>query len=68
MAAMIELGVATRRIFAIHDQPAYAGLAPPAVAAAHRAGRRRRLVLLPLFVGLTDDEQDEVVTALAKCL
>ena len=27
-----------------------------------------RTILLPMFVGLTDDEQDQVVTALAKCL
>jgi dTDP-4-amino-4,6-dideoxygalactose transaminase len=66
MTAMLDLGVATRRIFAIHDQPAFADLPPRHLprttdAAAHT-------LLLPLFVGLTDGEQDEVVTALEKCL
>jgi dTDP-4-amino-4,6-dideoxygalactose transaminase len=63
---MLELGVATRRLFAIHDQPAYAGL--PAVPLPHTEEAAARSLLLPMFVGLTDDEQDQVVTALEKCL
>lgn len=66
MHAMMELGVATRRIFAIHDQPAYADLPP--VSLPHTEEAAARTILLPMFVGLTDDEQDEVVTALEKCL
>jgi len=66
MKTMFELGVATRRIFAIHDQPAFAdvpsGPLPETVSAANKT------ILLPMFVGLTDDEQDEVVEALAKSL
>ena len=66
MHAMMELGVATRRLFAIHDQPAYADLPP--VALPHTEDAAEHTILLPMFVGLTDDEQDQVVTALEKCL
>jgi perosamine synthetase len=66
MVAMMELGVATRRIFAIHTQPAYADL--PSVPLPHTDEAAARTILLPMFVGLTDDEQDQVVTALEKCL
>lgn len=66
MHAMMELGVATRRIFAIHDQPAYADL--PQVPLPRTEEAAARTILLPMFVGLTDDEQDQVVTALEKCL
>jgi perosamine synthetase len=66
MAAMLDLGVATRRIFAIHDQPAYADRPRPSLPRTELAAATT--LLLPLFVGLTDDEHDEVVTALAKCL
>jgi perosamine synthetase len=66
MTAMLDLGVATRRVFAIHDQPAYAGR--PSTALPRTESAAAMTLLLPLFVGLTDDEQDEVVTALAKCL
>ncbi|WP_193614056.1 DegT/DnrJ/EryC1/StrS family aminotransferase [Nocardioides lijunqiniae] len=66
MVAMLELGVATRRIFAIHTQPAYADL--PSVRLPHTDEAAARTVLLPMFFGLTDDEQDQVVTALEKCL
>lgn len=66
MRAMMELGVATRRLFAIHDQPAYSDLPPAALP--HTEAAASRTVLLPMFVGLTDDEQDQVVTALEKCL
>ncbi|MCW2540875.1 MAG: DegT/DnrJ/EryC1/StrS aminotransferase [Frankiales bacterium] len=67
MHAMMDLGVATRRIFAIHDQPAFADLGeapelPETMSAAKHA------ILLPMFVGLTDSEQDDVVAALIKSL
>lgn len=67
MKAMMDLGVATRRIFAIHNQPAFADNGPiPHLP--HTDEAASRTMLLPMFVGLTDDEQDEVVAALAKCL
>jgi dTDP-4-amino-4,6-dideoxygalactose transaminase len=66
MHAMMDLGIATRRIFAIHDQPAFAGFARRPLPVTEEAAART--LLLPLFVGLTDDEQDQVVNALDKCL
>ena len=66
MRSMLELDVATRRIFAIHDQPAYRDIASPPLPATESAAAST--ILLPMFVGLTDDEQDQVVAALAKCL
>lgn len=66
MVSMLELGVATRRILAIHDQPAYAGPNVPSLPVTEKATKRS--ILLPLFVGLTDAEQDQVVEALAKSL
>jgi dTDP-4-amino-4,6-dideoxygalactose transaminase len=66
MRAMLDLGVATRRIFSIHDQPAYAGSAR--VLLPHTEAAAATTILLPMFVGLTDDEQDQVVNALEKCL
>jgi perosamine synthetase len=66
MVAMMELGIATRRIFAIHTQPAYADL--PTGRLPHTDEAAARTILLPMFVGLTDDEQDQVVNALDKCL
>lgn len=65
MRAMLELGVATRRILAIHDQPAYGGVQAPLP---HTEDAAARTILLPLFVGLTDAEQDQVVDALRRSL
>jgi dTDP-4-amino-4,6-dideoxygalactose transaminase len=67
MKAMMDLGIATRRIFATHNQPAFADNGPvPYLPVTDEAASRT--ILLPMFVGLTDDEQDEVVAGLAKCL
>lgn len=66
MTAMLDLGVATRRIFAIHDQPAFADLPRRHLPRTEEAAAKT--LLLPLFVGLSDSEQDEVTTALEKCL
>jgi perosamine synthetase len=64
MKAMLDLGVATRRILAIHDQPAYGDDR----SLPHTEDAAARTILLPLFVGLTDDEQDQVVDALRRSL
>jgi perosamine synthetase len=66
MSAMMAQGVATRRIFSIHHQPAYASLVTPELPETDEAAART--MLLPLFAGLTDEEQDAVVTALRQCL
>ncbi|GAA4710731.1 DegT/DnrJ/EryC1/StrS family aminotransferase [Nocardioides conyzicola] len=66
MRSMLELDVATRRIFAIHDQPAYRDVPSHPLPATEAAAAST--ILLPMFVGLTDDEQDQVVAALSKCL
>lgn len=67
MRSMMDLGVATRRIFAIHNQPAFAdlGVAPTLP---ETDSAEAHAILLPMFVGLTDDEQDQVVNALDKSL
>ncbi|MEO6702926.1 MAG: DegT/DnrJ/EryC1/StrS family aminotransferase [Jatrophihabitantaceae bacterium] len=67
MHSMMELGVATRRIFDIHKQEAFADLGEvPSLPVTERAAAEA--ILLPMFVGLTDSEQDDVVAALAKSL
>lgn len=67
MQAMADLGVATRRILAIHTQPAYRADHPDlSLPETERA--TDRAILLPMYVGLTDDEQDQVVAALAASL
>lgn len=66
MVGMLERGVATRRLFAIHDQPAYAGTARVELPVTERASASH--LLLPLFVGLTDDELETVVAALRDCV
>ncbi len=49
---------------AIHLEAAYAG-SPRGSLAAHRGGRRARSIMLPLFPGLTDEQQDYVIDRLA---
>jgi len=68
MQAMMERGVATRRIFSIHHQPAYTGGGVQVPDLPHTDAAEREVILLPMFVGLTDAEQDEVVEALVACL
>jgi perosamine synthetase len=62
MTAMMDAGVATRRIFSIHDQPAYRDDRAPHLP--HTEAAAAECILLPMFVGLTEDEQDQVVRAL----
>jgi perosamine synthetase len=66
MADLAAEGIATRRgVMAIHLEPAYreAGMRLPETEAA-----TRETLLLPLFVGMTEAEQDEVVDALRRSL
>jgi perosamine synthetase len=63
MRRLLHDGVATRRgVMAIHEEPAYAGVAAelPNTEAASRDS-----LMLPLYAGLADDEQDYVIDCLA---
>lgn len=67
MEEMAKRGVATRRIIACHLEPhyrqMYEKLSLPETEAATKG-----TLLLPMFVGLTDAEQDQVVIALRESL
>ncbi len=67
MSEMAERGIATRRVQAIHLEPLYRGLMPDVALPVTEAAASETM-LLPLFVGLSDDEQDEVVTNLRDVL
>jgi perosamine synthetase len=63
MNEMARAGVATRRIMAIHREPFYKALYPSlSLPVTEKA--TDTTMLLPIFVGLTDSEQDEVVRVL----
>jgi dTDP-4-amino-4,6-dideoxygalactose transaminase len=63
MRALLQDGVPTRRgVMAIHDEDAYAGTV------AHLPATEdvtRNTMMLPLFAGLTDEQQDYVIERLA---
>jgi perosamine synthetase len=64
MAALLRDGIATRRgIMAIHLERSYAGTAGPLP---HTEAAARDFVLLPLFPGLSDEQQDFVVARVAE--
>ena len=62
MRRLLHDGIATRRgVMAIHQEAAYAGSARRC-----RTPRRpRETLMLPLFPGLTDEQQDYVIERLA---
>lgn len=67
MDALAKQDVAARRILAIHMEPVY--LKNPArFSLLETEYASSKTLLLPLFVGLTDAEQDEVVKALKNSL
>ena len=67
MSEIADQGIATRRIIAIHLEPVYRRLyADLSLPETERA--TRETLLLPLFVGMTDNEQDQVVNAVKKAL
>ena len=60
---LLDNGVATRRgIMNAHQEGAYAAAGPYRLP--HSEAARDAVVLLPLFHGLTDDEQDYVIDLL----
>jgi perosamine synthetase len=66
MRRLLLDGVPTRRgVMAIHEEAAYAdaGAELP-----HTEVASRRSLMLPLFAGLTDEQQDHVVAGLAAAL
>jgi dTDP-4-amino-4,6-dideoxygalactose transaminase len=83
MQCLLDRGTSTRRgVMCVHRQPAYAeqpwSCSPDTGRCAHGGKSCPRLiesasaedhaVLLPLFADMTDDEQDEVITELARSL
>ena len=63
MQALLERGISNRRgIMNAHQEPAYADLDP--VTLPHSEAARHRVVLLPLYDGLTRDDQDYVIDCL----
>ena len=62
MRRLLADGVPTRRgVMAIHHEPAYADAT---VALPHTDAAAAEIILLPLFCGLTDEQQDHVVDRL----
>ncbi len=67
MREIADQGIATRRIIAIHLEPVYRKVyADLSLPETERA--TRETLLLPLFVGMTDSEQDQVASAVKKAL
>ena len=63
MRRLLLDGVPTRRgVMAIHREPSYAG---PAVSLPHTEAASDESMMLPLFAGLTDEQQDHVIGCLA---
>ena len=63
MRRLLRDGVPTRRgVMAIHEEPSYAGVAAELP---HTEAATRESLMLPLFAGLTDEEQDHVIDCLA---
>lgn len=68
MAYLAERGIATRRgVMASHLEPFYRAMYPQLVLPVTERATAETL-LLPLYVGMTEEEQDTVVTALREAL
>jgi dTDP-4-amino-4,6-dideoxygalactose transaminase len=66
MRRLLLDGVPTRRgVMAIHREASYAG---PAYELPHTEDASDRSMMLPLFAGLTDEQQDHVISALSNQL
>ncbi|MGZ4330441.1 MAG: DegT/DnrJ/EryC1/StrS family aminotransferase [Solirubrobacteraceae bacterium] len=65
MQRLLEDGIATRRgVMAIHEEDAYVGA--PCGDLPHTEAAARDVLMLPLFAGLTFEEQDYVIERLAE--
>lgn len=67
MAEMAKRDIATRRVIACHLEKPYREMYPE-LSLPESAAACHRTLLLPMFVGLSDDEQDQVVEALLASL
>ena len=67
MQHMTNNGVSTRRIMAIHEEPFYRKLMP-GIRLAETERAARETFQLPIYAGLTDAEQEQVVNALSAAL
>jgi dTDP-4-amino-4,6-dideoxygalactose transaminase len=67
MSDMAARGIATRRIVACHLEQHHRALYP-ALSLPHSEDAAARTLLLPMFVGLRDEEQDQVVAGLQTAL
>jgi dTDP-4-amino-4,6-dideoxygalactose transaminase len=67
MSDMAAQGIATRRIVACHLEEHHRALYP-ALSLPHSEEATGRTLLLPMFVGLRDEEQDQVVVGLQAAL
>ena len=64
MRRLLHDGIATRRgVMAIHQEPAYPE--PLRVPLPHTEAAAADVIMLPLFPGLTDEQQDYVIERLA---
>ncbi len=65
MQALLAQGISTRRgIMNAHQEPAYRDLLPQDLP--HSEAARDAVLLLPLFVGMTDEDQRRVIAALEQ--
>ena len=64
---MAARGIATRRIVACHLEKHHRELYP-SLSLPHSEEATARTLLLPMFVGLRDEEQDQVVAGLVAAL
>lgn len=68
MRSLLRDGIATRRgVMAIHEEAAYAGEPEPIrrIALPHTEAATRETLMLPLFPGLSEEQQDHVIERLA---
>jgi dTDP-4-amino-4,6-dideoxygalactose transaminase len=65
MQVMLDKGISTRRgIMNSHQEPAYASMRHQSLP--HSEAARDNVVLLPLFAGMTDEDQARVIEALVQ--
>ena len=65
MQALLERGISTRRgIMNAHQEPAYAGMGP--LILPHSEAARDQVILLPLYDGMAQDDQDYVIDCLRE--
>jgi dTDP-4-amino-4,6-dideoxygalactose transaminase len=67
MRNLLQDGIATRRgVMAIHEEASYALQGAPELP--HTEAATRETLMLPLFPGLTEEQQDYVLERLEACM